>query len=65
MDVAAGDEVAMAYNSTPSSAGTQVVQNFTLVLRGTTDFAPRDVPWKNTAVLGSIVVIINSRQPLT
>jgi len=41
MDVAAGDEVAMAYNSTPSSAGTQVVQNFTLVLRGTTDFAPR------------------------
>ena len=28
-----------------------------LVLRGTTDFAPRQVPWKNTAVLGSTVVI--------
>ena len=28
-----------------------------LVLRGTTDFAPRYVPSKNTAVLGSTVVI--------
>jgi len=28
-----------------------------LVLRGTIDFAPRQVPWKNTAVLGSTVVI--------
>jgi len=36
-----------------------------LVLRGTTDFAPQYVAWKNTAILGSTVVIINSCQSLT
>ena len=34
------------------------------ILRGTTDFAPQYVPWKNTAVLGSTMVMNNSRQTL-
>jgi len=32
--------------------------NFVLVLGGTNNFAPRYIPWKSTAVLGSTVVTV-------